>query len=100
MTIAEWRWSVGPLCLLLCMAALRPVGIHAQEDDPRLETRLLRNAASQEFSGDLARAEETLRRLMGERGTSARGLLALERVLRTQGRVQEILPFAEQFAEI
>ena len=100
MTIAEWRWSVGPLCLLLCMAALRPVGIHAQEDDPRLETRLLRNAASQEFSGDLPRAEETLRRLMEQRPTSTRGLLALELVLRTQGRIHEILPFAERYVDL
>ena len=100
MTFAEWRWSIGPLCLLLCMAALRPVGIYAQEDDPRLETRLLRTAASQEFSGDLARAEETLRRLMEQRPTSTRGLLALELVLRTQGRIHEILPFAERYVDL
>ena len=100
MTIAEWRWSIVPLCLLLCMAALRPVRIHAQEDDPRLETRLLRTAASQEFSGNLARAEETLRRLMEQRPTSTRGLLALELVLRTQGLVHEILPFAEHYVDL
>ena len=100
MRIAEWRWSVWPLCVLLCVAVLRPLGIHAQGFDPRLETRLLQAAASQEFSGDLARAEETLRRLMGERPTSARGLLALERVLRTQGRIHEILPFAERYMDV
>ena len=60
-----WRWSVGPLCVLFCVALVRPVGIHAQEDDPRLETRLLRTAANAESLGDLAEAEETLRRLMG-----------------------------------
>ena len=100
MRIAEWRWSVGPLCVLLCLAVLRPPGIHAQGFDPRLEMRLLQAAASEEFSGDLARAEETLRRLMGQRPTSARGLLALERVLRNQGRVHEILPFSGRYIDL
>ena len=74
--------------------------IHGQEDDPRLETRLLRTAVSEESAGDLAAAEETLRRLMGQRPTSTAGMFALERVLRAQDRIGEILPFAEQFAEI
>ena len=100
MRIAGWRRGVGPLCVLLCMTVLRPVGIQAQEFDPRLETRLLRTAASQEFSGDLAGAEKTLRSLMEQRPTSTRGLLALELVLRTQGRIHEILPFAERYADL
>ncbi len=100
MRIAEWRWRAGPLCVLLSVAILRSVGIHAQEDDPRLETRLLRTAASEESSGDLARAEETLRRLMGQRPTSTRGIFALERVLRAQSRVGEILPFADRFTDL
>jgi len=97
--IPELRWSLGPLCMLFCVALLRPAVIHAQEDDPRLETRLLRTAANQESLGDLARAEETLRRLMDERPTSTRGIFALEGVLRAQGRIREVLPFAERFAE-
>ncbi len=100
MRIPELRWSLGPLCMLFCVALLRPVVVHAQEDDPRLETRLLRTAANQESLGDLARAEETLRRLMDERPTSTRGIFALEGVLRARGRVREVLPFAERFAEL
>ena len=96
MRIAEWRWGVG----LLCVALLRPVGIHAQEDDPLLESRLLVTAASEESSGDLAGAEETLRRLMGQRPTSTRGMVALERVLRAQDRVSEILSFAQRYADL
>ena len=85
---------------VLCLALLRPVAIHAQEDDPLLEARLLRAANSEESSGDLAAAEETLRRLMDQRPTSTRGLLALERVLRALNRIREVLPFAEQYVDI
>ena len=96
MSITEWRWSV----VILCVALLRPFGVHAQVDDAGLETRLLRAAASEESSGDLAGAEETLRRLLGERPTSTPGMFALERVLRAQDRIREILPFAERFADL
>ena len=95
MRTAEWRWSVS----VVCMALVGPAGIHAQ-DDPRLEIRLLRTATSEETGGNLAAAEETLRRLMSQRPTSTAGMFALERVLRAQDRIREILPFAEQFAEI
>ena len=94
------RWSLGLLYVLFLVPLLRPVGVHAQEADPRLETRLLRTAAADESSGDLPGAEQTLRRLMGERPTSTRGIAALERVLRAQGRVHEVLPFAERFADL
>ena len=96
MRLTEWRWSV----VVACVALLRPFGVHAQIDDPGVETRLLRAAASEESSGDLAGAEETLRRLLGERPTSTPGMFALERVLRARDRIGEILPFAERFAAL
>ena len=76
------------------------VGIRAQENDPQLETRLLRAAAGEESLGDLSEAEETLRDLMDQRPTSAGGLLALERVLRARGRHAEILPLTEVFVAL
>jgi tetratricopeptide (TPR) repeat protein len=94
--IAVWRWSAS----VLCLALLGPVALHAQEDDPLLENRLLRSASTAESSGDLSVAEETLRSLLDQRPTSTGGLFALERVLRTQNRVREVLPFAERYAEI
>jgi tetratricopeptide (TPR) repeat protein len=94
--IFEWRRSVG----LLCLALLQPGAIHAQEEDPLLETRLLQTANTEESYGDLAAAEETLRRLMDQRPTSSGGILALERVLRAQNRIREILPFAEGYVDI
>jgi tetratricopeptide (TPR) repeat protein len=76
------------------------VGIRAQENDPQLETRLLRAAAGEESLGDLSEAEETLRDLMDQRPTSAGGLLALERVLRARDRHAEILPLTEVFVAL
>ena len=96
MSIIEWRWGV----VILCVVFLRPLGVPAQVDDSGFEISLLRAAASDESSGDLAGAEETLRRLMGERPTSTPGMFALERVLRAQDRLREILPFAERFADL
>ena len=95
MRIATLRWSVG----VLCLALLQPLAIHAQEDDPLFETRLLRVATDEESSGDLTAAEETLRRLMDQRPTSTGGIFALERVLRAQNRLHDILPFAEQYVD-
>ena len=72
----------------------------AQEDDPLLEGRLLRSAASQESQGDLRGAESILTELMQARPTSTGGLFALERVLRAQGRIRDVLPVAEHYQEI
>ena len=72
----------------------------AQDDDPLIEGRLLRSAASQESQGDLPEAESILMGLMQARPTSTGGLFALERVLRAQGRIQDVLPVAERYREI
>ncbi len=66
----------------------------AQADDPLLEGRLLRSSASQESQGNLAEAESILRDLMAQRPTSSGGLFALERVLRSRGRIGDVLPMA------
>ncbi len=84
----------------MCVVLLGPVSIHAQENDPRLEVRLLRAAAGQEALGNLSEAEATLLELLEMRPTSPGGILTLERVLRSQGRVREILPFAERFVDL
>ena len=66
----------------------------AQADGPLLEGRLLRSSASQESQGNLAEAESILRDLMAQRPTSSGGLFALERVLRSRGRIGDVLPMA------
>lgn len=79
---------------------LHPLGIMAQGEDPLLEGRLLRAAASQESRGELPEAERLLRDLMEQMPTSTGGLFALERVLRSQGRITEVLPVARRYQEI
>ena len=72
----------------------------AQVDDSPLEGRFLRNAARQESQGDLLGAESILMELMEARPTSTGGLFALERVLRAQSRIRDILPVVERYEEI
>ncbi len=60
-------------------------------------TQLIRDAARLESEGDLAGAEAALRRLVTSDPTSLGGVFALERVLRAQERVQEILPLLDAF---
>ena len=68
--------------------------------DPLLEGRLLRSAASLESRGDFNGAEATLRDLMSQRPTSTGGLFALERVLRAQGRLSDVLEQVDAFLTI
>jgi hypothetical protein len=82
------------------MALVQPIGLGAEQDEPGSDIDLLRTAAGEETLGDLAGAEVTLKRLLGQRPTSASGLLALERVLRTQDRTKDVLSFAEHFVEL
>ena len=85
--------------MLLSLFVLCPAGVRAQADDPLLEGRLLRTSASQESRGNLDGAETILRDLMEQRPTSTGGLFALERVLRSQGRIEEILPVAHRYRD-
>ena len=91
--------SLRSVAVLLSLAALAPAILRAQTEDPLLEGRLLRSAASQESQGDLGEAERVLKDLMEQRPTSTGGLFALERVLRSQGRIEEILPVARRYED-
>ena len=88
--------------IMACAAglALQVGPVLAQDDDPLLEGRLLRSAANQESQGDLPEAESILMGLMQARPTSTGGLFALERVLRAQGRIKDVLPVVERYREI
>ncbi len=59
------------------------------------EVRLLRDASVAEAQGNLARADSLLSRILDARAASAPALLALERVLRVQGRTGELVPRAD-----
>ncbi len=80
---------------LLALAALA-LPARAQDVDSRTEGRMLQEASAREARGDLTGAEGVLRTLLDRAPSSASGLFALERVLRAQHRVAEILPLADR----
>lgn len=86
------RGIVPALLAIALLAGLWAPPVAAQGRLRSGEARLLREAAALESRGDLAGAEATLRRLLAETPGSSGGLFALERVLRAQGDVVEILP--------
>lgn len=103
------RFALRVATALACLAAttgtagvlapeVRPV-LWAQQVDPGEEGRLLRTAAAHEARGDAPGAEGVLRGLLDRFPVSSGGLFALERVLRSQGRVAEVLPFADRYLE-
>jgi tetratricopeptide (TPR) repeat protein len=63
------------------------------------ESALLRQASTLESRGDLEGAERVLLRLLEESPQSSGGLFALERVLRAQGQIAELLPAVDRFLE-
>ncbi len=70
--------------------------LRAQTPTSGEETRVLREAAGLEWRGRIGDAETLLEELLQRRPGSSAGLFALERVLRTQGRVGEVLPWADR----
>ena len=60
--------------------------------DRREENRMLREASTHLARGELARAEATLRELLKRQPRSSAALLALERVLRADERIADLLP--------
>jgi len=60
------------------------------------EIQQLREAAVREAAGDLEGAERILRSVLERRPTSVSALLSLERILRIQGRLAEIIPPIER----
>ncbi len=91
------RLLAGALLVAAAFAVAAPVPVSAQRGGRMEESRLLRQAAALESQGELEAAEATLRSLMERMPASAAGLFALERVLRAQGRVEELLAVADAF---
>lgn len=79
---------------------LAPAPASAQGRMRSAEARLLREAAARESRGDYAGAEEALRQLLADSPSSSGGIFALERVLRAQGDVQELLPAIDAYLEV
>jgi tetratricopeptide (TPR) repeat protein len=82
----------GPvIALLAAVSLLAAAGATGQESGAG-EAELLREASRLEASGDLEGAEAVLRHVVDQRPESLPALLALERVLRNQRRLDELLP--------
>ncbi len=64
------------------------------------ESRLLREAARAESAGDYAASVEILTSLLEERPASSGAIFALERVLRAQGRVSQVLDPIDAFLAV
>lgn len=104
-----WRaWSGSFFCRLSCrpavlLAALLAIGVtapvvHAQEfkGEGADEIRMLRQAAAREAAGDLAGAERILHTILEGHPASLSALLALEDLLRMQGRLEELIPAVDR----
>jgi len=89
--------TFGAICLALCitgapLAAQQP---GAGPDTQQLE--LLRGATAREAVGDLAGAEAMLREALNRQPTSVAAALSLQRVLRQQDRLDELVPVLDNF---
>ena len=74
-----------------------PLAALQNRTDLRLENRMLRQASTHESRGELMEAEATLRELLEVQSGSAAAVLALERVLRADGRIVEALSVFDRY---
>ena len=81
------------LSLLGAAALTAAPSLDAQRrPDRREENRMLREASTHEARGEYARAEATLKELLKRQPRSSSAILALERVLRADERIADLLP--------
>ncbi len=81
------------LCILGAVALTAAPSLDAQRrPDRREESRMLREASTHETRGEYAEAEATLRELLRRQPRSSSAILALERVLRADERIADLLP--------
>lgn len=79
--------------------ALAPVAVEGQLSS-REESRLLREAARAESAGDYPASVEILTSLLKRRPASSGAIFALERVLRAEGRVSQVLAHIDAFTAV
>ena len=83
---------VAAIVAPIVAALVLPVGVAAQSAGASMdEVRLLREASVQEAQGQLAAAEQTLEKVLEARASSVPALLALERLLRVQARLEDLV---------
>ncbi len=90
----HWTFLLVLVSALTVVAA--PLSALQARPDARLESRMLRQASSQEARGELVGAEATLRELLALQPGSSAAVSALERVYRKAGRLPELLPVLDE----
>lgn len=91
--------SAVPWLVIGTALALAPATADGQLSSSE-ESRLLREAARAESAGDYAASVEILTSLLAERPASSGAIFALERVLRAQGRVSQVLDPIDAFLAV
>ena len=91
------RVVVALVVLALGAPVAIPVSALQNRPDIRLENRMLRQASAFESRGELKEAEATLRELLEAQSGSSAAVLALERVLRADGRLADVLPVFDRY---
>lgn len=91
--------SAVPWLVISAALALAPATADGQLSSSE-ESRLLREAARAESAGDYAASVEILTSLLAERPASSGAIFALERVLRAQGRVSQVLDPIDAFLAV
>lgn len=83
------------VCAVTLLASGKPLLAQGRFGDE--ESRLLREAAALESSGNLDGSERTLRRLLDIDPVSTGAIYAYERVLRKKGGLLELLPYVDDY---
>lgn len=94
------RGLSGTLSPVLALALALAPGTADGQLPSSGESRLLRQAARAESAGDYAASVEILTSLLQERPASSGAIFALERVLRAQGRVSQVLDPIDAFLAV
>jgi tetratricopeptide (TPR) repeat protein len=87
---------VKPFILAVLLSGTIVSGLNAQGPQQASETQLLRDAVARETAGDLRGAEASLRLILNRNPQSLSALLSLERVLKMQNRLGDVIPVVEQ----
>lgn len=93
------RLSAVPWLVIGTVLVVAPSAADGQVSSSE-ESRLLREAARAESAGDYAASVEILTSLLAERPASSGAIFALERVLRAQGRVSQVLDPIDAFLAV
>jgi len=97
------RLPGGRVLWLVMATVLVPAGLRGQQkqnDSDREAASLSREAAIQESAGNFAEAEKNLRRVVEINPGRESAVFSLERVLRKEGKVEEILPVIDRYLEV